>query len=123
MGELNQAIEKIAELMDEEKRLNQMRERIKDEIRGHSLKVEKKLTHKKIVLGAALLAELVSSTHSTYDEYKDYLYSVDDQTLKQLGKSCAQLLNVQAVDIASLVDTIIDQASNTSTTAADESHN
>ena len=110
MGELNQAIEKIGELMEEEKRLMQRRERIKDEIRGHSLKLEKKLTHKKIVLGAALLAELVSSTHSPYSEYKDYMCSVDDKTLENLGRSCARLINMQADDIASLVDAITRKA-------------
>ena len=113
MGELNQAIAKIEELMEEEKHLNQMRERIKDEIRGHSLKVEKKLTHKKIVLGAALLAALLSSTHSPYSEYKDYLCSVDDKTIEQLGRACARLVNVQADDIASLIAAINAKSSNT----------
>ena len=114
MGELNQAIEKIGELLEEEKRLMQRRERIKDEIRGHSLKVEKKLTHKKIVLGAALLAELLSSTHSSYADYKDYMCAIDDKILEQLGKSCARLLDFQADDIASLVDAINRKASKTS---------
>ena len=100
-----------------------MRERIKDEIRGHSIKVEKKLTHKKIVLGAALLAELLSSTHSPYSEYKDYICSVDDKTLEKLGRACASLINVQAVDIASLVDAIINKANTINETAAAESHN
>ena len=120
MGELNQAIEKIDELMKEEKRINQMRERIKDEIKGHSLKLEKKLTHKKIVLGAALLAELLACTQSPYSEYKDYLCSVDDKILEQLGRACARLANVQADDIASLIAAINAKSSNT---AAAESHN
>ena len=123
MGELNQAIEKIGELMEEEKRLMQRRERIKDEIRGHSLKVEKKLTHKKIVLGAALLAELLSSTLSSYADYKDYLCAIDDKTLEQLGRACARLVNVQADDIASLVDAIINKANTINEMAAAESHN
>ena len=113
MGELNQAIEKMEGLLEEEKRLMQRRERIKDEIRGHSLKLEKKLTHKKIVLGAAILAELLSSTHSPYSEYKDYLCSVDDKTLDQLGRACARLVNVQADDIASLIAAINAKSSNT----------
>lgn len=120
MGELNATIEKIAELMEEEKRMNQRRERIKDEIRGYSIKLEKKMTHKKIVVGAALLAELLSSTLSTYDEYKDYLCSLDDKTLEQLGRACARLVNVQADDIASLIAAINAKSSNT---AAAESHN
>lgn len=118
MGELNATIEKIAELMEEEKRMNQRRERIKDEIRGYSIKLEKKMTHKKIVVGAALLAELLSSTLSTYDEYKDYLCSVDDKTLEKLGRACAQLLNVHAQDFASLVDEVTSKASSTNNEAA-----
>lgn len=114
MGELNQSIEKIDELLQEEKRINQILERLKDEIRGHSIKIEKKMTHKKIVLGAAILAELVSSTHSSYAEYKDYLCAIDDKTLEQLGKSCARLLDFQADDIASLVDAINRKACKTS---------
>lgn len=123
MGELNQAIEKIDELMKEEKRINQMRERIKDEIRGYNIKTDKKLTHKKIVLGAAILAELLSSTLSDYDDYKDYICSVDDKTLEKLGRSCAKLINMQADDIASLVDAVINKANTINETAAAESHN
>ena len=118
MGELNATIEKIDELMQEEKRILQRRERLKDEIRGYSIKVEKKMTHKKIVVGAALLAELLSSTLSTYDDYKDYICSVDDKTLEKLGRACAQLLNIHAQDFASLVDEVTSKTSSTNDQAA-----